>query len=118
MPKESKQDNSKLLIAVILIAIGALWTLKELGLNIHFEQIFAPFSWLFSRLGKIIFSWPMLLLVIGLVLVSGKHTGGWILAGLGGFFLLPRIFDFPSFSFTLIFPLAVLLAGVLMITRK
>ncbi len=118
MPKESKQDNSKLVIAVILIAIGTLWTLKELGLNIHFEQIFAPFTWLFSRLGRIIFSWPMILLISGLVLVSGRHSGGWILAGLGGFFLLPRIFDLPSFSFALIFPLAVLLAGVLMITRK
>jgi hypothetical protein len=118
MPKESKQDNSKLLIAVILITIGALWTLKELGLNIHFEQIFAPFTWLFSRLGKIIFSWPMILLVIGLVLVSGKHRGGWILVGLGGFFLLPRIFALPSFSFALIFPLAVLFTGVLMIARK
>lgn len=118
MPKESKNDNSKLAIAVILIVIGVLWTLKEVGVNLHFEQLFAPFTWVFSRIGRIIFSWPMVLIVIGLILVSGKHTGGWILVALGGFFIIPRIFAMQPFSFALLFPLAVLLTGVLLITRK
>jgi hypothetical protein len=118
MPKEQKQDNSKVVIAFILIAIGALWTLKELGIHFNFEQLLAPFTWIFSKIGRIIFSWPMILLVIGLILVSGKNTGGWILVGLGGFFLIPRIFALPGFSFSLIFPLAVLFTGLLLIMRK
>ncbi len=118
MPKESKNDHSKLAVAVILIIIGVLWTLKEIGLNIHFEQLLAPFTWLFSRLGRIIFSWPMVLLVIGLIMVSSKKSGGWILVALGGFFLVPKILALPPFSFSLIFPLAVLFTGILLITRK
>ncbi len=118
MSKESKSDNSKLAIAVILIVIGVLWTLKEVGVNFHFEQIFAPFTWVFSRLGRIIFSWPMVLLIIGLLLVSGKHSWGWVLVALGGFFIIPRVFALQPFSFALVFPLVVLLTGVLLITRK
>ncbi|MFZ5429615.1 MAG: LiaF transmembrane domain-containing protein [Bacteroidota bacterium] len=115
---KAEQDNSKVIIAVILIIIGGLWTLRELGLNIDFDQLLSPFTWLFSRLGRIIFSWPMILMVIGLILVSGRNSGGWILVALGGFFLLPRIFAWQPFSFALIFPLAVLFTGVLIIMRK
>lgn len=118
MPKESKNKHSKSAVAVILIVIGVLWTLKEIGLNIQFEQLFAPFTWLFSRLGRIIFSWPMILLVIGLIMVSSKDSGGWLLVALGGFFLIPKLLDIPPFSFSLIFPLAVLFTGILIITRK
>ena len=118
MPKEKKQDHSNVAIAVILISVGVLWTLKELGVHINFEQLLAPFTWIFSKIGRIIFSWPMILLIIGLILVSGKNTGGWILVALGGFFLIPRIFALPGFSFTLIFPLAVLFTGLLLIVRK
>ena len=118
MPKELKNDNSKLVIAVILIVIGVLWTLKEVGINLHFEQIFAPFSWVFSRLGRIIFSWPMVLLVIGLILVVGKHSWGWILVVLGSFFIIPRMFALQPFSFSLVFPLVVIITGALLITRK
>lgn len=118
MPGKAKRDQSRLFIAVILIVVGGLWTLKELGINLPLEQIFAPFTWIFSRLGRIIFSWPMVLLVIGLILVSGNHRAGWILVALGGFFLLPKIFAWQPFPFGLVFPLAVLFTGVLIITRK
>lgn len=118
MPGVNKKSNSRFIIGIILVVVGALWSLSELGVNIPFDKILAPFEWIFSKLGRIIFSWPMVLIIAGLLLVSGKNSGGWILVALGGFFLIPRIFAIPQFSFALLFPLAVLLIGIFLITRK
>lgn len=115
---EAKRENSRVLIAIILIIIGGLWTLKELGFHVQVDRLLEPFTWLVSKLGRVIFSWQMILIVTGLILVSGKHRGGWILVGLGAFFLLPRIFAWEPFSFSLLFPLAVLFTGALIILRR
>ncbi|MCL1821486.1 MAG: hypothetical protein FWG22_01545 [Prolixibacteraceae bacterium] len=119
MGTKVKKDSSSLVIAVILIIVGSFWILKEVGVNINFFVLFEPFTRMFNKLGRIIFSWPMVLLIVGLILVANRKTVGWILAGLGGFFLLPLIF--PKITFLtsgLFFPLAIIAVGVYIIVRR
>lgn len=48
-----------------------------------------------DELHKIVFSWPMILVVIGslLAFVKDDRTTGFTLMLIGGVFLLPRMFD-------------------------
>lgn len=62
----------------------------------------------------ILFSWQMILIVIGIVqLMNHKEKPtGYILIAIGGFFLLPDLFDF-SFNFMRLFwPVLLIIAGV------
>jgi predicted membrane protein len=118
MEKENVENNSKLVVAIVLIVLGLFWFLGQLNIHLHFESIFHPFFNIFSRLGRVIFSWPMILVFVGLLLVAGKRQGGWILVVLGGFFLLPKIFVIPGFTFSMIFPVVLILAGIIMLVRK
>ncbi|MBP7505146.1 MAG: hypothetical protein KA780_06840 [Prolixibacteraceae bacterium] len=120
LPSESQHgdDRSKLVLAIILIAIGTLWLLQQIGVHFHIDQLFQPFFTVFKHLGRILFSWPMVLVIIGLVMVAGKRTGGWVLVVLGGVFLIPKIFHIPDFSFSLIFPLFLIVAGAALVLRK
>jgi predicted membrane protein len=68
----------------------------------------------------IIFSWPMLLLVIGVVSFFGSESRipGIILILIGSFFLVPRIFDL-DISFAHIFwPLILISVGILVLFRR
>jgi hypothetical protein len=118
MEKENVENRSKLVVAIVLIVLGMFWFLGQLNVHIHFENIFRPFFHIFSRMGHVIFSWPMILVLVGLLLVAGKRQGGWILVVLGGIFLLPKIFIIPGFTFSMIFPVVLILAGVVMLIRK
>ncbi len=118
MEKENVENRSKLVVAIVLIVLGMFWFLGQLNVHLHFESIFRPFFQIFSRMGKVIFSWPMILVFVGLLLVAGKRQGGWILVVLGGIFLLPKIFIIPGFTFSMIFPVVLILAGVVMLIRK
>ena len=80
---ESKNKKSRsLLLGFIFILIGFLLVANQLDI--------VPMN-----LRGVIFSWPALLVLIGVFFVSGDNKAtGYILMGIGGFFLLPRIFEF------------------------
>ncbi len=118
MEKETTENRSKIVLAVILITLGVLWLLGQINQQYHLGELFQPFYHIFSRIGRVIFSWPMILILVGLVLIAGKRSGGWILIVVGSLFLLPRIFMFPHFSFSMIFPLILILAGGVLITKR
>lgn len=89
----------KVTFGIIVVVIGALLMASNFGyLPYHTRRIF--------------FSWEMLLIAIGLINVASREnkTVGFILIGVGSFFLLPDIFHF-SFSFVKLF-WPVLLIGV------
>lgn len=99
---------------LLLMLLGVLF----LGFN---------FGLLPNELKWVIFSWPMILIFIGVVNLFKRHTySGIILIIIGGFFLLPRIIDtypnsFPGFdgNFTHTYwPLLLIAAGVLLIMSK
>lgn len=108
--KENRIDNrqlKRLLLGVIVIFAGLIL----LGYNAGIISY---------QIKHVIFSWQMILITIGVVslLVSENRLPGLILLTVGGFFLLPRIFDFP-FSFSGIFwPVILILVGLFILFRR
>jgi predicted membrane protein len=107
---ENRDDwnpKSKLILAVILIGAGILLLAHNFNL--------LPFN-----IYNAIFSWPMLLIVLGVVQVT-KHpnkTFGLVLLAIGSFFLLPKVVPELSFSFGQLFWPAVFLGIGLLILFK
>ena len=103
-PRNQKQLR-KGVFAFIIIAAGLLL----LGFN---------FDLLPDRLHHIIFSWQMLLIVIGVVSIftSENRTPGMILIFIGGFFIFPRILNIDSGK--VFFPMLLIGIGLLMLFKR
>jgi len=109
-PKRSKGLG----FGLILVVIGIL----TLGFN---------FGWIDSPLKRVLFSWPMILVVIGTAkIIKRDYFTAAILYTIGFFFLMPRIIGaypayFPNFDggFTHTFwPVLLIISGVLLILSK
>ncbi len=118
MQRDRSKENHNVLLAIILIVLGVFWLLMEAGLEQQIKALLTPFSWMFSKLGRVIFSWPMVMLVAGLIMVRGRHLAGWVLAGIGMVYLIPRLFDFVHISTRFMLPLVLLIAGLVLITKR
>ncbi|WP_345953308.1 DUF5668 domain-containing protein [Mucilaginibacter sp. PAMB04168] len=101
----SPQNNGKVFAGLILLAVGSLLLLHQ------FADFFFP-SWLFS--------FPMLLIVIGLFVgfKNNFKSSAWlILVGIGVFFLSGRIL--PDFNLRAFFwPLAIIGVGLWLIVKR
>ena len=103
---QPKQGNSshRVILGMIAVFIGVVLIAANFG--------YIPYHW-----KNIFFSWEMILIVIGIVMIA-KQDGkpaGYILLGVGGFFLIPDIFYF-SFDFVdLFWPLVIIFAGIALI---
>jgi len=89
--------------------------------------IFAGFFLLLFNTGimsygvkHILFSWQMLLIVIGLISLfsSESRTPGYILLLIGGIFILPRIFEMPFNVMHLFWPLILIALGVILLMKR
>jgi hypothetical protein len=115
--------NSNSILAIILIVLGGLWLLRQLGIyfdfpQLHFSHLIFPFRNFFYGYGHFIFSWPVILIIIGLILLAGKRTtSGTVLVVIGGLFLLPKIFIVPGLTIALIFPIILIGIGIALIVR-
>ena len=97
--------NRRILFGVILIAIGGVWILEQLGVIPHV-------------LRDVLISWQMLLIVIGIFsLFNGNETSGWVLILIGIFFMVPDIFEVPFKLRRLAWPALLVTIGVLLIVR-
>lgn len=101
------QQDKRIGLGVILIGIGGLFLLGNLGL----------IPW---EVRHYIFSWQGILIIIGSVFLITKpdKTPGIILISVGGFFLLPEILDIPGFSIRTFWPLVLIAIGILFILRQ
>jgi hypothetical protein len=122
MESDQRRNNSRVVLAVVLIIIGTLWLLRKIGFyfefpNFYFEHIFSPIRQAFHGLWHFIFSWPMILIIIGLVLMAGKRSSGIVLIIVGGVFLLPRIFFFPGLTVSFLLPVLLIAFGVALVAR-
>jgi len=100
-------QNNRAVIGVILVLVGAFLIMRNTG-------VFPGF------IDHIIFSWPMLLVTIGLVLTLGSSenkTGGIIVMAVGAFFLVPHIFR-ETFDFNMFWPAVFILIGLIFIFSK
>ena len=107
MPENSNKLDKRVLLGGILIFLGGLFLLNTMNiLNFRFTHV--------------VFSWPFIMLVIGLfVLVNTekKFLGG-ILSGIGALFLLPRIFPQIDYDGGIIIPILFIVLGTYIILKK
>ena len=123
MENKPQNNNSKVVLAWVLIGIGIIWILRKSGLyfdipHFYFQNIFFPFKNIFHDLTQFLFSWQMVLIIVGLILMAGKRSSGIVLIVIGGIFLLPKFLVVPGLAFSMLFPLLLVGLGVAMIVRK
>jgi predicted membrane protein len=99
--------NNRAVIGVVLVLVGIFLVMRNAG-------VFPDF------IDHIIFSWPMLLVTIGLVITigsSGGKTSGVIVMAVGAFFLIPHIFR-ETFDVNMFWPSIFIVIGVIFIFSK
>jgi predicted membrane protein len=107
MPENSNKIDKRVLLGGILIFLGGLFLLNTMNV-------------LDFRFTNVIFSWPFIMLVIGLfVLVNTekKFLGG-VLSGIGALFLVPRVFPQIDYDGGIIIPLFLIILGTYIILKK
>lgn len=99
--------NNRVVIGVVLVLAGFFLVLRNTG-------IFPDF------INHIIFSWPMLLVTIGLVMTLGasEKSAGVIVMAVGGFFMIPRIFSETFHMYDMFWPSIFIIIGVIFIVTK
>ncbi|MBE3085069.1 MAG: hypothetical protein IMZ64_02500 [Bacteroidetes bacterium] len=100
-------QNNRAIIGVILVVVGLFLVMRNTG--------FFP-----DFIDHVIFSWPMLLVTIGLVITigsSGGKTSGIIVMAVGAFFLIPHIFR-ETFDVNMFWPSIFIIIGIVFIFSK
>jgi predicted membrane protein len=98
--------DKRITFGIILIIIGGIFLLSTLDIiNFHASNV--------------IFSFPFILFIVGILIMinSAKKAFGGILAGVGFFWLLPRIFPDIDYGPNLILPVLLIVLGIYMIIR-
>jgi predicted membrane protein len=107
MSENSNKIDKRVLLGGILIFLGGLFLLNTMNiLNFRFTNV--------------VFSWPFIMLVIGLfVLVNTekKFLGG-TLSGIGALFLIERIFPEINYDGGIIIPILFIVLGAYIILKK
>lgn len=105
-PHRGGSATSKIAVGVVLITLGAILVIERTGL-------------LPSYFENIIFSWQMLLIAIGFVMTfgTGKRGPGLVVMAVGGFFLLPELFDIPFRTYGLFWPAIFIIGGLVILTN-
>jgi predicted membrane protein len=101
----SSQNDGGIVFGFVILGIGILLLLKKIG-------IFVP-SW--------VLTWPMILIVIGiftLIKHEFKSLFGVFMLFLGSYFLLRNEFNMDFALDRYIFPVALIVLGVYLITKK
>ncbi len=99
--------HNRVIIGVVLVLAGFFLVLKNTGIFPNF-------------IDDIIFSWPMLLVTIGLVMTlsSSEKTGGIIVMAVGGFFMIPLIFRETFHMYNMFWPSIFIIVGIIFIFSK
>ena len=106
MPENNRTDK-RVILGGILIILGGIFLLNTMDV-LHF------------RFANVVFSWPFIMLVIGvfiLVNTEKKFLGG-ILSGIGALFLIPRVFPEVDYNAGIIFPIILIVLGAYIILKK
>lgn len=102
--KPVRHKSSGIIFGLLLLAAGFLLLFDRTGI-------------LPGRVADVLLTWPMILIVIGLVNLSKSRnsTSGLILLLVGGFFLLPKIFSLPYNFHHNFWPLILIVAGAVLL---
>lgn len=99
--------SNRAIIGVILVLVGLFLVMRNTGIFPGYIE-------------HIIFSWPMLLVAVGLVMTLGssEKTAGIIVMAVGGFFLIPTIFRETFQAYNMFWPSIFIIVGVIFIVTK
>lgn len=99
--------NNRVVIGVILVLAGLFLVIRNTG--------FFP-----DFIDHVVFSWPMLLVTIGLVMTLGasEKTAGVIVMAVGGFFMIPLVFRETFHMYNMFWPSIFIIIGVIFIVTK
>lgn len=105
-PRHSHSATSKIAVGVVLILLGFVLVIRNTGFLPHYFE-------------SILFSWQMLLIAIGFVMTlgSGNKTPGLIVMAVGGFFILPELFNAPFRTYRLFWPAVLIIIGVIVLSN-
>lgn len=101
-------SNNRALVGVILVIAGLFLVIRNTGFFPEF-------------IDNVVFSWPMLLVTIGLVITigsSGGKTSGIIIMAVGAFFLIPIIFSETFHMYNMFWPSIFIIIGIIFILTK
>lgn len=123
MEPKPQRNSARVIFAFVLIGIGMIWILRKWGIyydfpDINLHHFFVPFRSFFQGVWDFIFSWQVVFIIIGLLLLAGNRPVGIVLIAVGGIFLLPEILAFPPFSLSFILPAILIGAGVAVIVHS
>ena len=106
-PERPHMTNNKAFIGVILVFAGLFLVIRNTG--------FFP-----DFIDNVIFSWPMLLVVIGLVMTLGasEKTAGIIVMAVGGFFMIPLVFRETFHMYNMFWPSIFIIVGIIFIVSR
>jgi predicted membrane protein len=111
-PRETRKEhhritNNRALVGVVLVLAGLFLVIRNTGFFPEF-------------IDNVIFSWPMLLVAIGLVMTLGatEKTGGIIVMAVGGFFMIPLIFRETFHMYNMFWPSIFIIVGVVFIVSR
>jgi predicted membrane protein len=104
---EKKSGSSRAIIGVVLLLIGAALIANQFNI--------IPF-----QIRDALFTWQAILIIVGVVMLTRKQDNftGYILIGVGAFFLIPRFFDLPFEYRNMFWPVFLVLMGILLIFRS
>jgi predicted membrane protein len=99
--------SNRVLIGVILVLAGLFLVMRNTG--------FFP-----DFIDHVIFSWPMLLVCIGVVMTLGatEKTAGVIVMAVGGFFMIPLLFRETFHMYDMFWPSIFIIIGIIFIVTK
>ena len=105
--KHLDTGSNRVLIGIVLVIAGIFLVIRNTG--------FFP-----DVIEHVVFSWPMLLVAIGLVMTLGgsEKTAGVIVMAVGGFFLIPMIFRESFHMYNMFWPSIFIIIGVIIIVSK
>lgn len=103
----SQSTHAKILSGLLFIIIGGVLLLRNLSL---IPPGFPGY----------IFTWPMILIIIGCFNLVGKKdkTAGFILISIGLFFLLPNALGVPTYQIFKFWPVLLIVAGISFLLKQ
>lgn len=103
----NERSNKRAILGLILVLIGAFLVIDNFNFFPH-------------AIRHIFFSWEMILIVLGVILLATKEnkTTGLILVLIGGFFIIPDIFYVPFELRRLFWPAIFILVGLAILFRR
>ncbi|MCK4701683.1 MAG: hypothetical protein KAT38_15160, partial [Bacteroidales bacterium] len=102
-----EKSNKRAILGVILVLVGAFLVIDNFN--------FFPYA-----IRNIFFSWEMILIVLGAILLASKEnkTTGVILILIGGFFLIPDVLHIPYEFKRIFWPMIFIFIGLAILFRR